>query len=102
MRQGGNLAEVLMWQELKNRKFCGLKFSRQKTIGNYIADFACESGKIIIEVDGISHIGREEYDIERDAYLEGAGFKVIRVDAEDVKYNFDSTLKQLKKIIIPL
>ena len=99
LRKDRNLSEALLWRELKNRQMLGLNFDRQKVIGNFIADFACEDKRIIIEVDGTSHIGREEYDRERDEYLTGAGFRVIRISTDDVKYNLDLTLQYLKEKI---
>ena len=36
LRKAGNLCEVLLWQQLNQRKFKGLDFDRQKIIGNYI------------------------------------------------------------------
>ena len=88
-----------MWRQLQNKKFLGLQFDKQKVIGNFIADFCCESKKIIIEVDGESHANREEYDAERDAYLQGASFTVLRVSTADVKYNMDGVLCWLQSQI---
>ena len=39
LRRAGNLAEVLLWNQLKSRQVLGLDFDRQKIIGNYIVDF---------------------------------------------------------------
>jgi very-short-patch-repair endonuclease len=96
LRQAGNLAEILMWKQLQNRKFCDLLFHKQKTIGNFIVDFCCESARVIIEVDGGSHIGKEEHDAERQAILEGMGFHVIRVSDADVKLNMCGVLTYLQ------
>ena len=98
-RKTGNRAEVILWKELQNRKFHGLNFDRQKVIDNFIADFACEKGKVIIEVDGSSHIGREEYDQDRDNILRGYGFDVIRIADTDVFYYLDNTLLWIKERI---
>ena len=32
LRKAGNLAEVLFWQQVKNKNFLGLDFDRQKII----------------------------------------------------------------------
>jgi len=97
LRKAGNLSEVLLWKELKDKKFHGLDFTRQAVIGNYIADFCCESKKIIVEVDGSSHIGREEYDAERDEFLTACGFQVIRVASENVRHNLDYVLRDISR-----
>ena len=99
LRQAGNYSEVVLWNELKNSKFCGLDFTRQAVVGSYIADFLCEAKKIIIEIDGSSHVGREEYDRVRDEYLAAAGYRVVRVSTDDIKYNLDNFLHGLQKRI---
>lgn len=54
LRKAGILSEVLLWQELKSRKFLNLDFNRQKVIGNYIVDFYCDDLRLVIEIDGSS------------------------------------------------
>lgn len=51
LRKAGILSEVLLWQELKSRKFLNLDFDRQKVIGNYIVDFYCDDLRLVIEID---------------------------------------------------
>ena len=36
-----------------------VRFSRQKVLGKYIADFYCAEAKLIIELDGSGHYTRE-------------------------------------------
>ena len=55
LRKAGNLAEALLWKELKSKKFHNLDFYRQKIIGNYIVDFLNANYGIVIEIDGGSH-----------------------------------------------
>ncbi len=64
LRKAGVLSEALFWLEVKQGKFLGLDFDRQKIIGNYIVDFFCAEAKAVIEIDGGSHAGKEEYDEE--------------------------------------
>ena len=49
-----------------------VRFSRQKVLGRYIADFYCAEAKPIIELDGSGHYTEEgkQYDEERTAFLE--------------------------------
>ncbi len=58
LRNNSTLAEILLWEEIKNRKMLGYRFLRQKPIGNYIVDFFCNKLKLAIEIDGDTH--REE------------------------------------------
>ncbi len=53
-----------------------IEFKTQVVIGHYIADFVID--KLVIELDGPTHVGREQYDRERDAYLRKSGCNVMR------------------------
>ena len=67
-----------------------VRFQRQKTIGNYIADFYCAKARLVIELDGSMH-GTDENrkkDQERTEYLEGVGIFVIRFSNDDVRNHF--------------
>jgi adenine-specific DNA-methyltransferase len=78
LRKKSTEAEIYLWRLLRNRKFHGFKFRRQHPIENYIVDFICESGKLIIELDGNQHRENIFYDKERTVYLERLGYKVLR------------------------
>ena len=54
--------ERILWFALRNRGVAGLKFRRQFPIGPYFADFVCLEANLVVELDGESHEGREEYD----------------------------------------
>ncbi len=95
LRKAGNLAEVLLWNHLKNGQFKGYDFDRQKIIGNYIVDFFCTNCNVVIELDGVSHIGKEVYDRERDLYLESWGLTVIHIDDYHVKNNIGQVMDYL-------
>ena len=96
LRKAGNLSEVLVWQQIKHRKLNGLDFDRQKIIGNYIVDFYCASHRVVIEIDGITHDSKEEYDKERDRYLISLGLSVIHILAKDVLNQLDSVVEYLR------
>ena len=96
LRKNSTLSEVLFWNKVKNKKFLGLDFDRQRIIGNFIVDFFCSSKKIIIEIDGKSHIGKETYDRLREEYLISLGLKIIRINDLDVKANINDVLEKLQ------
>ena len=48
-------------------------------VKTYVLDFALESEKVNIEIDGRTHLGREAKDRERDEHLRSLGWKVIRI-----------------------
>ncbi|EET18910.1 endonuclease domain-containing protein [Francisella tularensis] len=95
LRKAGILSEILLWQELKSRKFLNLDFDRQKVIGNYIVDFYCDDLRLVIEIDGSSHDDKQEYDSIRDLYLLGLDLKVLHIQDIDVKKNLDGMIRYL-------
>lgn len=101
LRKDSTEAEAILWEHLRSRQFCGLKFRRQEAIGKFIADFVCFEEKIIIEVDGKPHETQKERDAERDAWLEGQGFIIARYWNEEVLQNIESVLQKIKAIIPP-
>ena len=56
LRSSMTEAEKVLWNELKSRKFQGLKFRRQHPIHWYIADFYCHEKRLVIEIDGGIHM----------------------------------------------
>ena len=67
-----------------------VRFSRQKVLGKYIADFYSAEAKLVIELDGSQHY--EELNVEKDtdrtAFLESYGLTVIRIPNNEVMRNF--------------
>jgi very-short-patch-repair endonuclease len=89
----------LLWNELKNRKMLGYQFMRQKPIDKYIVDFYCSKLKLIVEIDGTSHYGKEEKDKSRQEELEGLGLTFLRFDDLDVKFKMVNVLADIMKWI---
>ena len=67
-----------------------MKFTRQKVLGKYIADFYSAEAKLVIELDGSQHYEdvNTEKDAERTAFLEGYGLTIIRIPNNEVSRNF--------------
>jgi very-short-patch-repair endonuclease len=53
LRQEMTIAEAILWKHLRGRGLLGMKFRRQVPIGPYIADFACVSERLIIELETV-------------------------------------------------
>ena len=85
-------AEQKLWQSLRRKQLDGLKFRRQLPIGPFIADFACNESKLIVEVDGAQHDAVAGYDDRRTKYLEALGWRVIRFSAWDTVKEHDGVL----------
>ena len=90
-------AELKLWQNIRGKRIQGCQFYRQKNIGNYIVDFYCPAGKLIIELDGGQHYSEDEVksDAIRDNYLTGLGFTVLRFSDRDVLKNMDGVLQRI-------
>ena len=71
-------AERLLWQQLRLLKSEGRHIRRQVPIAGYIADFACHTAKLVIELDGGQHGEVEAYDAQRTEVLARHGYRVIR------------------------
>ncbi len=88
-------AESIMWKELRNRRFAQFKFRRQCVVGEFITDFYCAQLKLVVELDGESHLATVERDRERQRWLEAEGIKVLRFWNTEV---FDEKEAVLEKI----
>src|SRR5438105_10694590 len=87
-------AEVILWSYLRREAVTGLRFRRQHPIGPYIGDFACMSARLVVEVDGATHMSADEmrHDRIRDGYLRSRGWRTLRVTNTDVYRNVGGVL----------
>lgn len=99
MRNNSTKGEIKFWCELLRKKQTGYKFYRQKIFNHFIVDFYCAKLKIVIEIDGTSHEGKEEYDKRRESVLESLELKVIRYNDLQVLNNFHLVEQDFKKQI---
>ena len=90
-------AEWHLWARIRGKQLKNLQFYRQKNIGNFIVDFYCPSAKLILEVDGGQHYEPESEvkDKDRDRYLSGLGFTVMRFSAREIFENIDGVLQRI-------
>ena len=67
-----------------------VRFSRQKVLGKYIADFYSAEANLVIELDGSQHWEPEavQNDAERTAFLEEYGLRIIRIPNNEITGNF--------------
>lgn len=82
LRNGDNMAEAVLWNELKASRLGGYKFVRQMPLGPYFADFACRAHKLVVKLDGSQHAD-SEYDRRRDALMRDQGYSVLRFWSAD-------------------
>ena len=97
LRKNMTLSEVLLWNEIKQKKMRGYDFDRQRPIDNFIVDFYCKDLMLAIEIDGSSHDTEEAYkkDIERQTRLETFGVRFLRFDDREVKFDMMNVLREI-------
>ena len=95
LRQALTPAESVLWRELRDHKLGGYKFRRQQPVGPFVADFCCPAARVIVELDGDSHVAREHQDAARTAYLDADGYVVLRFWNPEVYDNLDGVLEAI-------
>ena len=78
-----------------------LRFTRQKVLGKYIADFYCARAKLVIELDGSQHYDpvNLKKDEARTDFLNGYDIKVIRIPNNEINTNFRSVCEYIDTIV---
>ncbi len=87
--------ERLLWSRIRNRQLAGYKFIAQFQVGDAIADFACRSARLVVELDGGHHADSIEADAERTHIIEAHGYRVVRFWNSDVMNNLDGVLETI-------
>lgn len=87
--------EALLWYNFLSKY--PVRFHRQFVIGNYIADFYCHQGKIVVELDGSQHYdpGVSQKDRARTAYFNGLGLRVLRFTNLEVIKQFSAVCEKI-------
>jgi len=99
MRNQSTKGEIKFWCELLRKRKCGYQFYSQKPIDHYIVDFYCPKLKLVVEIDGTSHLDKLEYYIHREDILKSYGLFIARYNDLNVLHNFHSVEKDFKKLI---
>jgi very-short-patch-repair endonuclease len=97
LRKDSTDAEKLLWQVLRDRRFCGFKFRRQYPACGYILDFYCHAAGLAVELDGGGHNDEEQhlYDEERSRILESAGIRVVRFWNNEVLNSLEDVMAEI-------
>jgi adenine-specific DNA-methyltransferase len=101
LRQEATDSETQMWQLLRNRNLCGVKFRRQHPAYGFILDFFCHELKLVVEIDGSVHQEEEQkrYDRERTQILNENGIFVLRFWNDQVLPYTDKVLEIIVEAI---
>lgn len=92
LRRSMTEPEKILWSYIRKRKQNGMYFRRQHPYGIYILDFYCFEAGLAIEVDGMIHLSKRDYDNERTKYLESSGLKVLRFNNIDIETRIEWVL----------
>jgi len=95
LRNNASFSERLLWKHLKGKQIEGYDFDRQKPMGKYIVDFFCNELILVIEIDGITHNDKMNYDFKRQNDLEMFGLNVLRFNALEVVQNTQGVLEEI-------
>ena len=103
LRRSQTRSEALLWERLRARRLDGLKFRRQHPLGPFVLDFYCELAGLAIEVDGGVHESpsARDRDRERQALIEAAGIRVVRVRADLVEFDVESAIESIRATLTP-
>ncbi|MDR2615482.1 MAG: endonuclease domain-containing protein [Oscillospiraceae bacterium] len=99
MRNNATKQENHLWYDfLKDFK---PRFTRQRIIGNFIADFFCAKALLVIELDGAHHYTKEgiEYDNARTEYMNTYGIIVMRFENIEVDEKFAYVCGKIKATV---
>jgi very-short-patch-repair endonuclease len=92
-------AEKYLWKAALSRNQMGVKFKRQRPILNFIVDFFAPEIKLIIEIDGSSHLAKAEYDAYRQERLEKIGCTFLRFQEGEVLNQYDKVHMQIEHAV---
>ena len=103
LRKEQTSAENLMSALVRNRRFIGRKFRRQRPVDGYILDFYCHEERLAIELDGSQHLeaGAVTYDAKRTALFQKRGIRLLRFWNNDVLARTESVLQVIFNALTP-
>ena len=99
LRDNMTTCEKLLWERVKQKQICGLRFRRQHPIDFFIVDFYCHEAKLVIELDGEIHNQQREYDDGRSAEMEKYSIKVIMFNNSEIENNIEEVIKKIENEI---
>ncbi len=101
LRRSATSSEVLLWQLLRNRQRCRMKFRRQHPLGIYTADFYCIEARIVIEIDGSTHntVEGQQKDAARDQWRRLQGIEVLRFGGWQVEFETQHVLQHIGEML---
>ena len=98
-RKKSTHTENILWYEILNNRKLGHKFTRQKPIGKFVADFYCSELLLIIEVGGGYHIKNKYSDSERDKYFDILNILTVQIKNDELMNSLNGVRDRLKSVV---
>ncbi len=95
-------ADRRLWYFLRRKRLGGFKFRRGRPVGSYMAEFACDEQRLIVEINGGRCATGTEHDEQRDASLEVHGYRVLHFQSGDVLLQTATVLASIHAALIAL
>lgn len=93
------IEQKFFWEALKDK----LHLTPQYEIGRYRVDFALERAKVAVEIDGQEYHSspeQRERDYERENFLKGQGWEIVRFTAGQVNSDAGGCVRTLLMILM--
>ncbi len=108
LRKNQTKAEQVFWENVRDRKFLGLKFYRQYPLfvddnGRetfLLADFYCHEKRLVVEIDGKIHDYQKGHDELREQLIREKAIVVKRFRNEEVELNILGVMEKLKSYVV--
>lgn len=97
LRKSPTVMETALWQKLRCKRMCGVRFHRQRAKLHYILDFYCPKAMLAVEVDGPKH--DQQYDDARDAHLKSYGILTLRFTDRQVLEHMADVLAAIHETV---
>jgi very-short-patch-repair endonuclease len=97
IKTGLTAEEKQIWNYIKDRKLCNLKFQKQYEMGRYTANFYCPEIEFAIDIDNEKHT--KKYEKTREEYLYSIGVSSLRFTSSYVKSNLEDVLKKIEDTV---
>jgi very-short-patch-repair endonuclease len=99
LRRDSTPAERKLWFGFLSTHF--EKFTRQKPLGRYLADFYCARHRLVIELDGDSHFNpaAQQYDQARTEALAVDRIAVLRFTNAEVLHQFEAVCAAIEEAL---
>ena len=99
LRNSATPAERILWQQLRLLKSEGRHFRRQVRLAGYVADIACHSAKLVVELDGGQHGDAVNYDEIRTFALNAEGYQVLRFWNNDITQALEGVVDRIRNAV---